>query len=526
MKRAAAALGVVVLLVVGAGCTGDESPGGTARLPPAFAETTCPTDVEASVLAPISCGYLSVPEDRAAPGRTLRLFVIRVEPPERRHQEPVLVAGTNIGNGLNYGGIAPIAQRLGREAILLDPRGTGHSEPSLACPEVEALQSPSLGLATTDPGARESFLSAVARCRERLESDGTDLDAYTVAAMAQDVEDLRTALGIDSWNVHTYGTSARTTLELLRTDPGSVRAAFLDSPQPPQVDPRVEGAAALRTALAEVDSRCRAEARCRRLFASPADTLVAALHRLDRRPVDFTVDDPASGDQVRVHVDGVMLLRLLRAVLADGGSSGTLYLPESVPALVSLAAQGRLAELAPLLRPLVAEDSAYCLGYVPKCQPQMALSEGALYSALCRDAGMPYDPGGIAAAVGRQPAYAEMFEQSPYVEVCSAWGEVPRTAGPTAPLDSDVPALVLVGGFAPYNRSSAIRTGLAGLRRSTVLVNPAHGHNVLIGACFGELRRRWHEDFSLTRRDRSCIDDRLRWTSEAELLRTARTASG
>ena len=525
--RTAAAV-VALCLLATAGCTGDGSSGEPSGEPPAvapaFEEVACPEDVDATILAPTTCGYLTVPENRAEPDRTVRLLVVRVEPPERLHDEPVFVAGTNLGNAPNYGGIAPVAQRLGREAILMDARGIGHSEPSLACPEVEAIAMPSLRTGTTDAATRGLFLTAVSECRQRLEDQGVDLDSYTVRDMAADAADLRRALGIDEWNVHTYGTAARITLEMLRSPEAGIRAAFMDSPEPQQVDPRVEGAHALHEAIGSLDSRCAADPRCARAYGSVAETLDTALSELHRHPLVMDVPGPAVGEVTRMYVDDVMLLRLLRAVLSDGGSSGSLYLPESVPAIVALAAKGRLDELAPLLSPTAAQDTAYCAGYVPKCQPQMALSEGALYSSLCRDGDVAHDPEAMGSVSGWDEAYAEMFGDSPYVEVCSAWGESGQDADPAPPVESEVPALVLVGGFATHNRLSTIREGLSGLDAATFVVNPRAGHNVLIGECMGEIRLRWHEDFTLDRGDLSCLDDRLAWTSEADLLAAASSA--
>ena len=524
--RTAAGLVALGLLAI-AGCTGDPPSGEPASAPAAYTEVACPADVDAAVLAPITCGFLTVPENRADPDRTIRLFVTRVAPPERLHEDPVLVAGTNLGNAPNYGGIAPVAQRVGREAILLDARGVGHSEPSLACPEVESLQPSSLAASTTDPDTQRSFLAAVSECRDRLESEGIDLDSYTVDAMAADAEDLRRALGIELWNIHTYGTASRIALEMLRSHPEGIRAVFLDSPETEQVDPRAEGALALRRALSAVATRCRDDARCHRMFGDPGTTLDRALHRLGQRPQTVDLTDPATGESSSVYVDDAMLLRLLRGVLSDGGSSGSLYLPEAVPALVSLASERRLDEVAPLLTALVVEDTAYCYGYQPKCAPHMALSEGVYYSLMCRDPDVANDPARVDSTVGQQLGYADMFGDSPYGDLCSAWGEIPRRARSGDPdLESDVPALVYIGSFNSFTRPSTIREGLRRLSDATYVVNPRHGHNVLIGACLGEARLRWHETFTLTEGDLSCIEDRLPWKTEADLLRAAASAGG
>ena len=95
----------------------------------------------------VTCGYLTVPEDRTEAGREVRLFVARIQPPEVMHEDPMLVAGSDLANLPNYGGVAPLAQRVGREVIIMDTRGVGHSEPSLACPEVDEIRAAALSSA-------------------------------------------------------------------------------------------------------------------------------------------------------------------------------------------------------------------------------------------------------------------------------------------------------------------------------------------------------------------------------------------
>lgn len=522
MKQLAPLLALT--LAATAACSGDD-PSPAAPEAAVFAAAPCPADVDAAILAPIDCGYLTVPEDRREPGRRIRVFVVRVEPREQVHDDPVLVVGTNLGNTPNYGGIAPIAERLGRVAILVDSRGTGHSEPSLACPEVEARRLEVLTAATDDPDQRNAWRDAIGECRQRLEADGVDLDAYTLEAMATDAADLRRALGIDRWTVYSYGTASRISLELLRQDEAGTRAVFLDSPQTEQVDELVEGGFAFDAALDELATRCREASACRTDFGDLTVGLRRAVRRLDREPQVVDVHDASTSQTTAVYVDGTMLLRLVRAVLADGGSSGSLYLPPAVPALVSLAEEGRLDELAPLLVPVVGDDTAYCLGYVPKCAPHMGLSEGAYYSLLCRDPRVVHDTSALA-ALPRRAGFAAMFGDSPYADLCEVWGERTTPAPERSPVESDVPTLVLTGAFATHTRTSTVREGLGGLSRATFVVNPVLGHNVLVGGCMSEIRRVWQETFTVSRRQLSCLDPALPWLSEAELLETAASAGG
>ena len=199
------------------------------------------------IVAEVSCGYLTVPENRSKPGRSIRLLVTRVQPPAGSNPaEPLFVAGTETASVPGYSGTSPTAARVGREVIFLDPRGVGHSEPALECPEVAGLTERTLAMPVDDQATRTAFLDAVAGCHQRLTASGIDLGAYNVTEMAADAEDLRRALGIESWNVVTTGTASRIALEMLRWAPEHIRTVILDSPEVPGDDPRAVAVPATR----------------------------------------------------------------------------------------------------------------------------------------------------------------------------------------------------------------------------------------------------------------------------------------
>jgi hypothetical protein len=71
-------------------------PGGPTT--PRYEEAPCPTEVDLTIVLEATCGFLIVPEDREQPdGRTLRLFVTRVQPPGGpTHPDPMLVLGMDL----------------------------------------------------------------------------------------------------------------------------------------------------------------------------------------------------------------------------------------------------------------------------------------------------------------------------------------------------------------------------------------------------------------------------------------------
>jgi hypothetical protein len=283
-SRLLASLGVVVLAL--AACTAIGS--SNMAFHPSLTWGQCPIDVEIQFISRHQCGWLTVLEDRSKPeGRTLQLFVVKTWPVGIT---PPPFAGSGFGTDLSeqetYTQKATGATRIGRIGYTLERRGTGHSVPSLACPEAEQIDG------RDADAVRTLFLGAVAACHDRLVAEGVDLSAYDVQAVAQDLEDLRVALGLQEWwNLGSYGSSSRFLFEYLREFPNSVRSAYLDSPQFPQLDEVTGSIEGTRYALHEVFAACRAATACVKASPTlrrPGPQLFAAL-----RPTRSTVRSPA-----------------------------------------------------------------------------------------------------------------------------------------------------------------------------------------------------------------------------------------
>jgi hypothetical protein len=133
------------------------------------------------MLTDLACGTLTVLARHGdSKGGTLRLFVARIAPGANRPDpDPVLSLGGDLGVAPDYVTLGAQAAGLGREVIVLDVRGTGRSQPSLVCPEVEALPSSPVSVPVDDPRTRGEFLAAIAACHDRLVSQEVDLSALT-----------------------------------------------------------------------------------------------------------------------------------------------------------------------------------------------------------------------------------------------------------------------------------------------------------------------------------------------------------
>ena len=257
----AAALGAMVAIAAPGGSpTPVEAAAGAA---PKLA--ACPKHVRPQRL---KCARLRVPLERADPGRGSIPITYAV----RRRDEVGRPAGGTIfavEGGPGYGSISSARYYIHlfgpllrtRDLVLVDMRGTGHSR-AIDCPKLQE--------------GRGSDAAGVAQCARRL---GDNFAAYRTAAAADDLDDVRRALGVERIDLYgdSYGTFLSQSYAFRHGD--SVRALVLDSAYPVRgEDPLYPslwqtGIAALST-VCERANRCRGDAgrRLRRVVAELRET--------------------------------------------------------------------------------------------------------------------------------------------------------------------------------------------------------------------------------------------------------------
>jgi pimeloyl-ACP methyl ester carboxylesterase len=460
--------------------------------------------VEIQVLPEHSCGYLTVLEDRADEnGRTIRLFVLKVLPPEEEHPEdPVFMFGGNIGEAAEIGGVTPLAARVHRVEYVMELRGTGHSSPELSCPEVDALNDDVATALASDDDVRAEFVAAVKACHDRLTAEGVDVAAYDVEQAAADVEDLRRALGIPTWNLGSLGTQSRILLEVLRSFPEHVRSVFLDSPEFPQLPDPEEAVIGTHWALQQLADACASVPRCRRAVPDVIRALSRATSRLDAQPAAFVSKDGAiatsTGRPLKVRVDGGKFLRVVRSSLGL-----TQFIP-MLPLMIAAAAEGKITAPA---REIIENDPAFCSGYRPGegCSgPDFSL--GAYLTVLCRDQ-LPFvDWSALADSFRGDAAYETVFGSNPNVDACTVWDVPAANAVMGEPVAGDIPVLIFTGQFDPHSPTPVAEEAANKLAHANVIEIPGQGHNVLgTGDCAVSIRNAWFDHPESPPETTSCL---------------------
>jgi len=162
---------------------------------------------------------LSVPERRSRPIRTITLAAYRLPTTAEQPGAPIvfLMGGPGIPGSV-MAAVPPyytLFERLRAiaDVIIVDQRGLGRSTPIIDCP-FDGTLSDSAFLV-------EGLLAAtlrrqVAACAEHWRREGADPTAYTTLESADDINDLRKALGVDRIDLLAFSYGTRLALAVLQ----------------------------------------------------------------------------------------------------------------------------------------------------------------------------------------------------------------------------------------------------------------------------------------------------------------------
>ena len=371
------------------------------------------------------CGTLLVDEQRSHPGRrTIPLNVVVQRASRPAASEPVFALAGGPGEG-STGLLAAInrawpAVRDRRDIVLVDQRGTGRSNP-LHC-QTRIAEDPAAAFGHVfDP-------AVVAACREGL-AKTHDLSAYTTTAAADDLEDLRRALGYDRILIWGGSYGSRLAQAYMQRHPDRVALAVLDGVAPLDVAVTAQFGDNLQRAIDRTLADCRREDTCRAQFPALDEDWQRLIRRLHDAPAQTHVTLP-SGFHSPVTMSLGDFAYAVRGILY--ASTGH----DELPAMIHQAAvSGDLSQFADRYW-----QRAMRLGDT--------LALGLHLSVLCHDEVRPTaeTPLTERSAAGHGTMGRYLAEE--YLRACRAWNVHAAPAG-SPPATLTVPALLLSGEFDP-----------------------------------------------------------------------------
>lgn len=400
-------------------------------------------------------GTFTVPENRQrSDSRVITLALLRLPATTADPGPPIFyLAGGPGGSGIDRirGGLLPVAQQLRTfgDVIALDQRGAGASRPSLACPRRDRLRIPPHA-----PFDRDDVLAQLeeksAHCAQVLRQRGIDLDGYDTAESADDLDDLRRALGAEQ--VVLWGTSYGTHLAMatIRRHEAHVSKAILHGPEGPDHTLKLplNGDRTLKALAA----RIRSDPVVGSALPDAVGTLRSLIAALDSEP--RTVDLGAgTGPPRRVTVGGQDLAFVFALEIGDDD----------------------FFQLAPRLLVSIERGDDALLGLVGAALREPIPLDGMSFAMDCAS--------GVSRKRARKIARQERASilgpllNTFFPEVCSAWGVAELGDDFRSRLRSGVRTLFISGTLDGRTPARNVRDLRRGLRNSEWLVLEGASHD-------------------------------------------------
>ncbi|MET4569669.1 alpha/beta hydrolase [Rhodanobacter soli] len=428
------------------------------------------------------CADFPVPENRTDPhSRTikLKLAVLRSSAQVASGDMLAFLAG---GPGQaatdSAGMVASVLKPLlaHRHVVLLDQRGTGGSN-ALGCKESAEMVTP----ADDSTFDANKLRAAAADCLRQL-AGRADPRYYTTTIAAQDLEDVRKALGSPPLDLVGVSYGTRMAQQYLRRFPDAVRSVVLDSAVPNSLALGEDFARNLDDALKAQFARCTAEPACKKQFGDPDQTLYQLRDALRANPHEVSFRDPQSYQTVKRMLDEDSLASVVRMFAYTPATAALL------PLSIDAAAHGDVGPLLGQAKLLSGELSEL-------------MGSGMQYSVICSE---------DADLLTARPQDAHTILGTRMVDalkaVCTVWPKGTRPADFHQPLKTDKPMLLLAGQYDPVTPPRYADEVAQGLPNARVLVLKGQAHSVMAAGCAPQLIQHFVEKLDPKTLDASCLD--------------------
>ena len=427
-----------------------------------------------------NCGELVVPLDPAqADGEHIALHVAVVPAlADDKLPDPLVVIAGGPGDAATRfyaamaGAFTGVARR--RDIVLVDQRGTGKSAP-LHCPGLDAE-----GL---DWGVGDSVDETVTLTLECLDDLDHDPRFFTTSVAAHDLELVREALGYEELNLYGVSYGTRVAQHYLRRHPEHTRSLVLDGLVPASVALGPDTALESQAALDATWTRCEANASCNAAFPDIRARFDAVMQRLGEAPAEVTFPHPTSGQATPLVLTRTIVAGVVRLLVYSPQSAAML------PTLFHDAFEHRYDRLAAQALMLAAGigELAYGLNFAVVCTEDVPF-----WGEVDLDA--------------QQGTYMGAMFVEALAKVCERWPAGVMDDGFKAPVESDVPVLILTGEKDPITPPRYVPLATPFLANHVEVVGPGQGHGMLAVGCMPHLVAEFVDTPEPSELDASCAE--------------------
>ncbi len=437
----------------------------------------------------IECYELTVLENRAQPqGGQVKLKVDVLKARRPIDRDPILYLAGGPGDAplvASTAGADPLAEgdwwndtatiRRRRDVIILSQRGAGGSTPNLDCFEPRTSE-PARARRRAITEAQEKDI--LLRCRAEFDRRKIDVAMYTTPNLADDVADLAKAMKLPRLNLYGISYGTRWALEVMRRHPKLVRSVVLDGVYPPSVNGEQNEPEIVRAAFEQLYADCASDKLCRERNPGLSDAVKAVVTGADRAPLAFDLELDDGVQQVKL--DSMKLMLVLMHMMREGEVA---LIPETVSA-IKRGDYRLVKQFAEMLE----DDEGALL-------EQNAQQFGGLFNTIeCRETWAGVDQAARDRAVSDGGFYSLSALTSKLSLYCPVWRVPPAPAAERQPVESDIPTLLMSGGYDWLTPPDWGRAAKKHLSLARHVIFRAQGHGVTAqDPCAARLRDEFFE---------------------------------
>jgi len=391
-----------------------------------------------------ACGDLIVWENRVAKGRTIRVHYVKIESPSASPNATIYLAGGPGGDGQN---ILDYAVAIGSpflsglladgDFLVISQRGTARSIPFLDCQTSDCVEF----------------------------SGNYDLSMYNTAANADDVDELRGALGYPKLNLYGISYGSRLALEVMRRHGDNVRSSMIEGLVPSSVAWPAAVPASFYSALTALDASCTAAGTCGTAFGNLVTKFSSGVASLDANPVAIDFEGNP------FDLDGSTYAYVLFAVMYS--KSAYVWLPM----LISDLAERRVDRV-----------QTFIVNALTSLGSGSGVSRGLYNSVVCGEIFNPPDQNAFGQLNAGVPTdIIDLYGGSWFslMDTCTNWPKVNHQAQLAQPVTSSVRTLVSSGRLDPITPPSFGAIAAATLSNSVVVIHENSGHGASLQSACG-----------------------------------------